>query len=87
VTHGSLEETGRELIERLREAVRIRSSPKSARSLSLRGVDSSAVVALMRGSPRSGEHCTIAFGEREYDERPTPRRWPSAIARIIRSNA
>jgi len=70
VAHGSLEETARELIERLREAVRIRLVSEVPLGAFLSGgVDSSAVVALMAGlSPDPVNTCTIAFGERDHDE-------------------
>jgi asparagine synthase (glutamine-hydrolysing) len=68
--HGSAEAVGEELIERLREAVRIRLVSEVPLGAFLSGgVDSSAVVALMAGlSPDPVNTCTMAFGERGYDE-------------------
>ncbi len=66
----SVEDAGRELIERLREAVRIRLIAEVPLGAFLSGgVDSSAVVALMAGlSPEPVNTCTMAFGERGFDE-------------------
>ncbi len=65
-----LEEASRELIERLREAVRIRLISEVPLGAFLSGgVDSSAVVSLMAGlSAEPVNTCTIGFGEGDYDE-------------------
>ncbi|MEK7314671.1 MAG: XrtA/PEP-CTERM system amidotransferase [Candidatus Eisenbacteria bacterium] len=67
---GSEKAVGEELIERLREAVRIRLVSEVPLGAFLSGgVDSSAVVALMAGlSPDPVNTCTMAFGERGFDE-------------------
>lgn len=67
---GSEGAVGEELIERLREAVRIRLVSEVPLGAFLSGgVDSSAVVAMMAGlSPDPVNTCTMAFGERGYDE-------------------
>ena len=59
-----------ELIERLREAVRIRLVAEVPLGAFLSGgVDSSAVVAMMAGlSPEPVNTCSIAFGEAAFDE-------------------
>jgi asparagine synthase (glutamine-hydrolysing) len=59
-----------ELIERLREAVRVRLVSEVPLGAFLSGgVDSSAVVAMMAGlSSDPVNTCSIAFGERDYDE-------------------
>jgi asparagine synthase (glutamine-hydrolysing) len=61
---------GEELISRLREAVRIRLIAEVPLGAFLSGgVDSSAVVALMAGlSPQPVNTCTMAFGERAFNE-------------------
>jgi asparagine synthase (glutamine-hydrolysing) len=66
----SLDDAGHELIERLREAVRIRLISEVPLGAFLSGgVDSSAVVALMAGlSEEPVNTCTMAFGERKFDE-------------------
>jgi asparagine synthase (glutamine-hydrolysing) len=66
----SVEDAGQELIARLREAVRIRLIAEVPLGAFLSGgVDSSAVVALMAGlSPEPVNTCTMAFGERAFDE-------------------
>ena len=66
----SVEEAGEELIVRLREAVRIRLIAEVPLGAFLSGgVDSSAVVALMAGlSSEPVNTCTMAFGEREFNE-------------------
>lgn len=63
-------EAGEELIERLREAVRLRLIADVPLGAFLSGgVDSSAVVALMAGlSDDPVMTCSISFGERDYDE-------------------
>ncbi|HEY6572778.1 MAG TPA: XrtA/PEP-CTERM system amidotransferase, partial [Candidatus Eisenbacteria bacterium] len=67
---GSEAAVGEELIERFREAVRIRLVSEVPLGAFLSGgVDSSAVVAMMAGlSPDPVNTCTMAFGERGYDE-------------------
>ena len=70
-THtGSMEAIGEELIERLREAVRIRLISEVPLGAFLSGgVDSSAVVAMMAGLQSEPVNtCTMAFGEKGYDE-------------------
>ncbi len=66
----SVEDAGEELISRLREAVRIRLISEVPLGAFLSGgVDSSAVVAMMAGlSADPVNTCTMAFGERGYDE-------------------
>jgi asparagine synthase (glutamine-hydrolysing) len=66
----SVEEAGEELISRLREAVRIRMIAEVPLGAFLSGgVDSSAVVAMMAGlSAEPVNTCTMAFGERGFDE-------------------
>ena len=66
----SVESAGEELIERLREAVRIRLVAEVPLGAFLSGgVDSSAVVAMMAGlSPEPVNTCTMAFGERGFNE-------------------
>ena len=63
-------DAGAELIERLREAVRIRLISEVPLGAFLSGgVDSSAVVAMMAGlSSEPVNTCTMAFGERAFDE-------------------
>ncbi len=65
-----LEEAQSELIERLREAVRIRLVAEVPLGAFLSGgVDSSAVVAMMAGlSDQPVKTCSIAFTEAAYDE-------------------
>jgi len=64
------EEAGRELIERLREAVDIRLISEVPLGAFLSGgVDSSAVVALMAGlRDEPVNTCSISFGDPDYDE-------------------
>ncbi len=59
-----------ELIERLREAVRIRMISEVPLGAFLSGgVDSSAVVSMMAGESHSPVNtCCISFGEKKYDE-------------------
>ncbi|MDD5390741.1 MAG: amidotransferase 1, exosortase A system-associated [Gallionellaceae bacterium] len=70
----SLEDAEDELIERLREAVKIRMIAEVPLGAFLSGgVDSSAVVAMMAGlnSQNGGQPvktCSIAFSDRKYDE-------------------
>ncbi len=66
----SVEDAEAELIPRLREAVRIRLISEVPLGAFLSGgVDSSAVVAMMAGlSAEPVNTCTMAFGERAYDE-------------------
>src|SRR5258706_625585 len=66
----SVEDAGEELITRLREAVKIRLISEVPLGAFLSGgVDSSAVVAMMAGlSADPVNTCTMAFGERAYDE-------------------
>lgn len=61
-----------ELVERLREAVRIRLVAEVPLGAFLSGgVDSSAVVALMAGLSESPVNtCSIAFRDKDYDESP-----------------
>ncbi|WP_372719901.1 XrtA/PEP-CTERM system amidotransferase [Immundisolibacter sp.] len=63
-------DVGAELIERLREAVRIRMIAEVPLGAFLSGgVDSSAVVAMMAGlSGAPVDTCSMAFGEAAYDE-------------------
>ncbi len=65
-----LEEAQQELIERLREAVRIRLVAEVPLGAFLSGgVDSSAVVAMMAGlSDQPVKTCSIAFDDPNYDE-------------------
>lgn len=67
---GSVEETGRELLERLGEAVRMQLVADVPLGAFLSGgVDSSAVVALMAGlSSEPVNTCTMAIGESGFDE-------------------
>jgi asparagine synthase (glutamine-hydrolysing) len=66
----SEQEIGRELIERLREAVKIRMVADVPLGAFLSGgVDSSAVVALMAGlSPEPVNTCSISFGDPAFNE-------------------
>ena len=68
--HRSVDEAGEELIERLREAVKIRMMADVPLGAFLSGgVDSSAVVALMAGlSPESVNTCSISFGDPKFNE-------------------
>jgi len=63
-------EASGQLIERLREAVRMRMIAEVPLGAFLSGgVDSSAVVAMMAGLQEDPVNtCSISFGEREYDE-------------------
>ncbi|WP_367155990.1 XrtA/PEP-CTERM system amidotransferase [Methylomonas sp. HYX-M1] len=65
-----VEETGRELIERLREAVKIRMVADVPLGAFLSGgVDSSAVVAMMAGlSADPVNTCSISFGDPKFNE-------------------
>lgn len=71
-----LQDAERELIERLREAVRIRLVAEVPLGAFLSGgVDSSAVVAMMAGlSDKPVKTCSIAFTEKDYDESKYARR-------------
>lgn len=66
----SIEEACEELVARLREATRIRLISEVPLGAFLSGgVDSSAVVAMMAGlSEEPVNTCTMAFGERAFDE-------------------
>ncbi len=66
----SEQDAGRELIERLREAVRIRLVSEVPLGAFLSGgVDSSAVVAMMAGlSDKPVNTCSIAFGDPKFNE-------------------
>jgi asparagine synthase (glutamine-hydrolysing) len=66
----SLDAAGEELIARLREATRLRLISEVPLGAFLSGgVDSSAVVAMMAGlSTEPVNTCTMAFGERAFDE-------------------
>lgn len=66
----SVGEAGEELIERLREAVKIRMVADVPLGAFLSGgVDSSAVVALMAGlSPNPVNTCSISFGDPKFNE-------------------
>ena len=65
-------EAAEELVERLRDAVRIRLVADVPLGAFLSGgVDSSAVVAMMAGlSPDPVQTCSIAFADSAYDESP-----------------
>ncbi len=78
------EETAAELIEQLREAVRIRLISEVPLGAFLSGgVDSSAVVAMMAGlSQEPVNTCSIAFGEQDYDES----RYASMLAERYHTN-
>ncbi|TVR83929.1 MAG: amidotransferase 1, exosortase A system-associated [Rhodospirillales bacterium] len=67
---GNERDLGPELVDRLREAVKLRLIAEVPLGAFLSGgVDSSAVVALMAGlSERPVVTCSIGFGERDYDE-------------------
>lgn len=67
---GSADDLARELIERLREAVRIRMVADVPLGAFLSGgVDSSAVVALMAGlSAEPVNTCSISFGDPKFNE-------------------
>ena len=67
---GSFDDAKAELLERLREAVRIRLVAEVPLGAFLSGgVDSSAVVATMAGlDPRPVKTCSIAFDDPRYDE-------------------
>jgi asparagine synthase (glutamine-hydrolysing) len=67
---GNQADLGAELIERLREAVRIRLIAEVPLGAFLSGgVDSSAVVAMMAGlSPDPVNTCSISFGDPEFNE-------------------
>jgi asparagine synthase (glutamine-hydrolysing) len=64
------EDLGQELIERLREAVKVRLVSEVPLGAFLSGgVDSSAVVAMMAGlSDEPVKTCSISFGDRAYNE-------------------
>jgi asparagine synthase (glutamine-hydrolysing) len=66
----SVEDTQRELVERVRGAVRERLISEVPLGAFLSGgVDSSSIVALMAGlSSEPVNTCSISFGERDYDE-------------------
>ena len=66
----SIEEACEEFVPRFREATRIRLISEVPLGAFLSGgVDSSAVVAMMAGlSPEPVNTCTMAFGERAFDE-------------------
>ena len=66
----SEQDTGAELLERLREAVRIRLVAEVPLGAFLSGgVDSSAVVALMAGiMPEPVNTCSISFGDARFNE-------------------
>lgn len=72
VSHGRIseEEAQRELVERLREAVRIRLVSEVPLGAFLSGgVDSSAVVAMMAGlSDAPVNTCSISFGDPKFNE-------------------
>ncbi len=69
-SQSNAEVAGEELIERLREAVKIRMvADVSLGAFLSGGVDSSAVVALMAGlSPEPVNTCSISFGDPKFNE-------------------
>ena len=70
VAHGSAADVAVEVVERLREATRIRLMSEVPLGAFLSGgVDSSAVVAMMANvASEPVKTCSISFGVREYDE-------------------
>jgi len=83
-SNGSVADTAAELISRFREAVRIRMMSEVPLGAFLSGgVDSSAVVAMMAGlSTDPVNTCSIAFGEKDYDES----RWAKMLAERYHTN-
>jgi asparagine synthase (glutamine-hydrolysing) len=84
VAVASVEDAGRELVERLRASVRERLISEVPLGAFLSGgVDSSSIVALMAGlSSEPVNTCSISFGERDYDES----RYAALVAERYRTN-
>jgi asparagine synthase (glutamine-hydrolysing) len=84
VASASPADAAHEVVERLREATRVRLMSEVPLGAFLSGgVDSSAIVALMSGlSSEPVKTCSIAFGVREYDES----RYAAEIAERFRTD-